>query len=107
MSGLLPWVRRIHRVRAWVHTKISIHAARISLRKPDAASSSEGSGLKDGVRYRGLKAEEEPGRPCLRARRFGQGVAGRETRSASRRIWKTGGSGFTRPTTSRGSGRGR
>jgi hypothetical protein len=37
MSGLPPWVRRIHRVRAWVDAKVCIHAARISLRKVIAA----------------------------------------------------------------------
>jgi len=37
MSGLPPWVRRIHRVRAWVHAKVCIHAARINLRTANAA----------------------------------------------------------------------
>ncbi len=35
--GLPPWVRRIHRVKAWVNAKICIHAARITLRKVNAA----------------------------------------------------------------------
>jgi hypothetical protein len=35
--GLPPWVRRIHRVKAWVNAKICIHAARITLRTTHAA----------------------------------------------------------------------
>lgn len=37
LSGLPPWVRRLHRVRAWVNAKVCIHAARISLRMAIAA----------------------------------------------------------------------
>lgn len=37
LATLPPWVRRIHRVRAWVNAKICITAARIALTNPVAA----------------------------------------------------------------------
>lgn len=37
LAGLPPWVRRLHRVRRWVAAKLIINAARIALRRGNAA----------------------------------------------------------------------
>ena len=38
LAGLPAWARRIWRVRAWVHAKLLINAARIRYRRRDAGA---------------------------------------------------------------------